>query len=404
MSILATMPPKASSASSPCSAAPRSTRQSRACTVLPLGVRSTSLVPTCADHDSADRRCSQAPSSSETPATPSARSQLDRRTRPARTDDADSVAAHVATHAAQRSRRRRRTARVELAKPAGTAPSSATQRCSAIAPAPARASARSSDASPSQPRTPMARTRGSIQQRSRAPRARGDPAYATPISSRRSAVAALAPHHVRRTPGISCEAVPASMPLTGAGMRRHVHAGNHAAESFVSFIPLFGGAATHRAVRPPSAVTQRIARIADEPSQRRRRRATTRAGHGRTSRSDRRRDSHATAPRASQPTRARERSQRRHADRRTRAAVEHDRHCRGRSTSSLAAVAAIGAARRRRVEWPLDSRQQSRSSVGQRSRATPPATPSVRPASARVASVMPSPSIAALAMSAEHRG
>ena len=45
---------------------------------------------------------------------------------------------------------------------------------------------------------------------------------------------------VRRTPGISCEAVPASMPLTGAGMRRHVHPGNHAAESFVSFIPLFG--------------------------------------------------------------------------------------------------------------------------------------------------------------------
>jgi len=39
--------------------------------------------------------------------------------------------------------------------------------------------------------------------------------------------------------------VPASMPSTGAGMRRHVrtsHAGlpcNHAAESFVSFIPLF---------------------------------------------------------------------------------------------------------------------------------------------------------------------
>ena len=29
----------------------------------------------------------------------------------------------------------------------------------------------------------------------------------------------------------------------GAGMRRHVHPGNHAAESFVSFIPLFGGLA-----------------------------------------------------------------------------------------------------------------------------------------------------------------
>jgi hypothetical protein len=31
------------------------------------------------------------------------------------------------------------------------------------------------------------------------------------------------------------------MLLTSAGMRRHVHAGNHAAESFVSFIPLFDG-------------------------------------------------------------------------------------------------------------------------------------------------------------------
>jgi len=44
-----------------------------------------------------------------------------------------------------------------------------------------------------------------------------------------------------RTLRISCEAVPASK-LDGAGMRRHVHPGNHAAESFVSFIPLFCGA------------------------------------------------------------------------------------------------------------------------------------------------------------------
>jgi hypothetical protein len=51
---------------------------------------------------------------------------------------------------------------------------------------------------------------------------------------------------VCRTPGISCEAVPASMPLTGAGMRRHVHSGNHAAESFVSFIPLFDGVPARR--------------------------------------------------------------------------------------------------------------------------------------------------------------
>jgi hypothetical protein len=40
------------------------------------------------------------------------------------------------------------------------------------------------------------------------------------------------------TPGIICEAVHAS-DLDGAGMRLHVHSGNHAAESFVSFISLF---------------------------------------------------------------------------------------------------------------------------------------------------------------------
>ncbi len=51
-----------------------------------------------------------------------------------------------------------------------------------------------------------------------------------------------------RTPGISREAVPAP-DLAGAGMRRHVHSGNHAAESFVSFIPLFDG------VRGPSTST-----------------------------------------------------------------------------------------------------------------------------------------------------
>jgi hypothetical protein len=48
---------------------------------------------------------------------------------------------------------------------------------------------------------------------------------------------------VRRTPGISCEAVPASI-LAGAGMRRHVRPCSGAAESFVSFIPLFDGRAT----------------------------------------------------------------------------------------------------------------------------------------------------------------
>jgi hypothetical protein len=37
------------------------------------------------------------------------------------------------------------------------------------------------------------------------------------------------------------------MPFASAGMRRHVHAGNHAAESFVSFIPLFD-----RMLHPPA--------------------------------------------------------------------------------------------------------------------------------------------------------
>ena len=48
------------------------------------------------------------------------------------------------------------------------------------------------------------------------------------------------PTRVRRTPRISCEAVPASN-LAGAGMRRHLHPRNGAAESFGSFIRLFDG-------------------------------------------------------------------------------------------------------------------------------------------------------------------
>ena len=49
----------------------------------------------------------------------------------------------------------------------------------------------------------------------------------------------MAPEEVRRTLAISCEVVPASI-LDGAGMRRHVRSGHHAAESFVSFMRLFG--------------------------------------------------------------------------------------------------------------------------------------------------------------------
>jgi hypothetical protein len=70
------------------------------------------------------------------------------------------------------------------------------------------------------------------------PRRAASCSQARPLAGQRSVGIAL--RNVRPTPGISCEAVPASMPLTGAGMRRHVHAGNHAAESFVSFIPLLG--------------------------------------------------------------------------------------------------------------------------------------------------------------------
>jgi hypothetical protein len=44
------------------------------------------------------------------------------------------------------------------------------------------------------------------------------------------------------------------MPLAGAGMRRHVHSGNHAAESFVSFMPLFGRLASSCVPRPYSRI------------------------------------------------------------------------------------------------------------------------------------------------------
>jgi hypothetical protein len=55
-----------------------------------------------------------------------------------------------------------------------------------------------------------------------------DPTPATPL--------AASPSHVRRTPGIGYEAVPACC-RGGAGMGRHAHSRNHAAESFVSFTP-----------------------------------------------------------------------------------------------------------------------------------------------------------------------
>jgi hypothetical protein len=60
-------------------------------------------------------------------------------------------------------------------------------------------------------------------------------------------VTRLALATVRRTPGISCEEVPVSN-RGGAGMRRHLDESHtslpcsRAAESFVSFIPLFDGA------------------------------------------------------------------------------------------------------------------------------------------------------------------
>ena len=63
-------------------------------------------------------------------------------------------------------------------------------------------------------------------------------------------------YEVCLTRGMSCEAVP--VPLTGAGMRRHVHTGKHAAESFVRFIPLFGGPAHPAWVVPRSAEATRL--------------------------------------------------------------------------------------------------------------------------------------------------
>jgi hypothetical protein len=46
---------------------------------------------------------------------------------------------------------------------------------------------------------------------------------------------------------MSCEAVPASE-RDGAGMRRHVHSGNHPAGGFVSFFPLFDGSLIRRLI------------------------------------------------------------------------------------------------------------------------------------------------------------
>jgi hypothetical protein len=45
---------------------------------------------------------------------------------------------------------------------------------------------------------------------------------------------------IRRTSRISCEAVPASI-RDAAGTRRHLRRSHGAAESFISFIRLFGG-------------------------------------------------------------------------------------------------------------------------------------------------------------------
>ena len=52
--------------------------------------------------------------------------------------------------------------------------------------------------------------------------------------------------------------------MAGAGMRRHVHSGNHAAESFVSFIPLFGGSAIGR-LRSGSSVRSLVLMMEEAP-------------------------------------------------------------------------------------------------------------------------------------------
>ena len=56
------------------------------------------------------------------------------------------------------------------------------------------------------------------------------------------------------------------MPLTGAGMRRHVHSGNHAAESFVSFIPLFDRPAAPLKRHAPMTIAGRVEDTARLPT------------------------------------------------------------------------------------------------------------------------------------------
>ncbi len=85
-------------------------------------------------------------------------------------------------------------------------------------------------------------------------------------------MSASSPHRVCRTPGISCEAVPAS----NVGRRGHEAAlspRNGAAESFASFIPLFCGvehqshlSGAHEQRRKRNEVEQKDSDLVDDYS------------------------------------------------------------------------------------------------------------------------------------------
>ena len=104
------------------------------------------------------------------------------------------------------------------------------------------------------------------------------------VPSRSRLAQGLALCCVRRTPGISCEAVPAC-DRDGAGMRRHVHSGNHAAESFVSFIPLFGGA--HSILHYANPASALVNSSATDPTPAAPHRAQHKAGRARRARTAR---------------------------------------------------------------------------------------------------------------------
>ena len=220
---LATMPPKASSASSPCSAA-------RSC-----AGRSVSLPPSKSARSCQRRfrlRCSTA--------APCAAATV-----------ADGATAALACTDMDATKPRRRSTQRSHARGRDRRRSGTPIRSSCVA---LRARRLEYRARVARDRGPAADdSRGLVTPSASADRMRrcSTPVDATQLPRLARSIAALsdrsqrrilAPATVRRTPGISCEAVPASC-RCGAGMRRHLHAGTACRRyrrSFVSFIPLFG--------------------------------------------------------------------------------------------------------------------------------------------------------------------